>query len=310
MQNPAETHAHWSCADGREGATAGSAPVFPYWSFTKTVIALCALTLSETGKLDLDAPVTAFPATLRQLLTHTAGLPDYGPLPAYAAAVAAQEEPWPRERLVAAVMAEGPLFAPGQGWAYSNLGYMLAREEIERAAGTDFFSLFKAALGDPLGLDSIALARTRADFARTACPTAGAYHPGWVYHGCLTGTARDAARLLHALFSGALLSAPALAQMLEAVPLGGALAGRPWTECGYSLGLMNGRAGDAGRCIGHSGGGPGCVCAVYHFPDLDRPVTVASFADGHDEGVAEFAATRLARRAGAAPGAIQDGLRD
>jgi D-alanyl-D-alanine carboxypeptidase len=57
---------------------------------------------------------------------------------------------------------------------------------------------------------------------------------------------------------------------------------------------MIGEMGQAGRAIGHSGGGPGCVNAVYHFPDLPRPVTVAAFTEGTDEGAAEFLAARTA----------------
>ena len=82
--------------------------------------------------------------------------------------------------------------------------------------------------------------------------------------------------------------------MLIRHPLGGAIEGRPWTECGYALGLMSGRCADVGHAIGHSGGGPFCVNAVYHFPDLKRPVTVASFTDGWQEGLAEFAAVQAA----------------
>ena len=61
---------------------------------------------------------------------------------------------------------------------------------------------------------------------------------------------------------------------------------------------MSGKMEGAGRAIGHSGGGPGCVNAVYHFPDLPRPLTVASFTDGDDEGRAEFEALRIALRIG------------
>jgi hypothetical protein len=51
---------------------------------------------------------------------------------------------------------------------------------------------------------------------------------------------------------------------------------------------------EAGRAIGHSGAGPFCVNAVYHFPDASLPVTVATFTDGNEEGRAEFEAVRLA----------------
>jgi hypothetical protein len=109
------------------------------------------------------------------------------------------------------------------------------------------------------------------------------------------GTAQDAARVLHGLFSGKLLSAAMFEQMLSRHPLGGAMAGRPWTDCGYGLGLMTGSMGDNGRAIGHSGGGPFSVNALYQFLDRDIPVTVACFADGEDEGKAEFQPARFAQ---------------
>uniref|UniRef100_UPI003A8DDA00 serine hydrolase n=1 Tax=Pararhodobacter aggregans TaxID=404875 RepID=UPI003A8DDA00 len=64
-------------------APAPDAPLAPFWSVTKTVIALCALRLAEQRRLDLDAPLADIGVTLRQLLGHTAGLPGYFTLPAY-----------------------------------------------------------------------------------------------------------------------------------------------------------------------------------------------------------------------------------
>ncbi|WP_226579210.1 serine hydrolase domain-containing protein [Acuticoccus sediminis] len=270
--------------------------VFPYWSFTKSVIAICGLTLAEAGRIDLDARLAGEAFTLRQLLQHTAGLPDYSTLKAYRDAVANDEEPWSRDELLEAALAQGRQFAPGAGWSYSNVGYMLARECIEDAAERPFGSLFSALVGERLGLESVELATTRDEFARVCWEGARTYHPGWVYHGCLIGTAEDAARLLHGLFTGRLLGEATLERMLDPYPLGGAIEGRPWTQCGYGLGLMNGRFGAAGRAIGHSGGGPFCVNAVYHFPDRDDPMTVASFTDGRNEGIAEFAAAGYAAR--------------
>ena len=67
----------------------------------------------------------------------------------------------------------------------------------------------------------------------------------------------------------------------------------------YGLGLMTGSMGGVGRAFGHSGGGPFCVNAVYHFPERAVPVTVACFTDGENEGRAEFQAARLAETLGA-----------
>jgi hypothetical protein len=59
---------------------------------------------------------------------------------------------------------------------------------------------------------------------------------------------------------------------------------------------MSGTMDGLGRSLGHSGGGPFSVNAVYHFPDRPDPVTVACFTDGTDEGAAEFAARDIALR--------------
>jgi len=289
-----EIHSHAIRSSGLQGAEGDPSVRFPYWSFTKTVIAICALKMSEDGALDLDARWGEEPYTLRQLLAHTAGLPDYGRLAQYHRAVADREPPWPREKLLDLVLADGLLFKPGAGWSYSNVGYMLAKERIEAAAGQDFSTLLSDMICKPLGLESIELATTKEQFAGLHWPEAAGYDPGWVYHSCLIGNAPDAARLLHALFQGRLLKRRSLDAMLEDRPLGGTLPGRPWTAHGYGLGLMIGTTGISGRAIGHSGGGPFCVNAVYHFPDRDDPVTVASFTKGSDEGIAEWHAARLA----------------
>lgn len=268
---------------------APDAPPVPYWSVSKTVIALCALRLAEERRLDLDALLPDLGVTLHQLLNHTAGLPDYFTLPAYRESVARDDEPWSPDDLLRAALAQDRLFAPGQGWAYSNVGYLLARRVIEEAAGLPLGEVVQDRICVPLGLRSIRLATGREDFRDLPFPDARFYHPGWVYHGCLIGTAEDAARLMHALFTGGILGPGSLARMKAARALGGALPGRPWTECGYGLGLMCGRFGAAGRVLGHSGGGPFSVCAVYHFPDLPVPMTAAAFSGGGNEGIAEFA---------------------
>lgn len=287
---------HRISAPALDASQAVGGEIFPYWSFTKTVIAICALRLAQEGRIDLDRYLPGYDFSLRQVLRHTSGLPDYFSLPTYRRAVAEDDEPWPATHLRDAAMAQGRLFAPGKGWSYSNVGYMLARDVIEDVARQSFSSLVKQMICNPLGLNSVKLAVARRDFECVHWAAAESYHPGWVYHGCLIGTAADAAKILHALFMGELLNAPMLTEMLITHPLGGAIEGRPWTECGYALGLMSGRCGEAGRVIGHSGGGPFSVNAVYHFPDLPRPITVASFTDGRNEGVAEFAAIDAALR--------------
>ena len=84
---------------------------FYMYSVTKVLLAVIVLRLVEESRVALDNPVQQYlpalpfstPVTVRQLLTHTAGLPDYGALPAYAAAVRADPgAPWSAEEFFAA----------------------------------------------------------------------------------------------------------------------------------------------------------------------------------------------------------------
>ncbi|WP_010141619.1 serine hydrolase, partial [Oceanicola sp. S124] len=53
-------HSVWLSAGGGGGHSGDPGLVFPWWSFTKTVIAVCALRAAERGRLDLDAVQQGF----------------------------------------------------------------------------------------------------------------------------------------------------------------------------------------------------------------------------------------------------------
>lgn len=291
--NDIRAYTHWITLSGKEGSTGHTERLFPYWSFTKTAMSICALKLVEAGALDLDERLENQPYSLRQLLGHTSGLPDYGQFEEYHAAVRAKEPPWSKQKLLDIVLENGLLFEPGQGWSYSNIGYMFVRELIENTTLKPMGKLISEMICEPLGLASIELSETRQQFARLHWDAASDYDPRWVYHGCLTGTAADASRLLHGLCVGNLLKLETQELMLERRSLGGAILDRPWKQCGYALGLMSGTMKGAGTAIGHSGGGPFCVNAIYHFTDMADPITIACFTDGRNEGTAEFAAANI-----------------
>ena len=85
------------------------APPVPWWSLTKTALAAGALTLVADGRLALDAPLLPKPYTLRQLLQHTAGVPNYGDLVEYHEAV--ELFTYERLALVRPGDEDGPVFA-------------------------------------------------------------------------------------------------------------------------------------------------------------------------------------------------------
>jgi CubicO group peptidase (beta-lactamase class C family) len=269
--------------------------IVPWWSFTKTLIAAAALRLAEQGCLALNDPLADLPCTLRQLLQHRGGIGDYGRLPEYQAAVARGDSPWSEAELFAHVPLTRLLFAPDTGWAYSNVGYLLARRVIERTYGASLKDALHDLILAPLGLRSSRLAGTPEEMRCTAFAGGHGYHPGWAFHGFVIGPAIEAALALHQLLTGHLLAPASRAALLDCHPIGGPVAGRPWVTTSYGLGLAMGTMQRSGMprplpVIGHSAAGPGSVGAVYHTPHGCR--TVAAFASGANEGVAEDEALR------------------
>lgn len=125
-------------------------------SLGKHFAAALALLSAERGDgLTLDAPVTGLrelPAgwggiTLRQLLSHTAGVPSSG----YDSLDFACD--YTDSQIVSAIGAGGALdFRPGTAWNYSNAGYVLAGIAIGRKAGAFYGDLLRELIFTPLGM--------------------------------------------------------------------------------------------------------------------------------------------------------------
>jgi D-alanyl-D-alanine carboxypeptidase len=270
---------------------------FYIYSITKVFLATATLQLAEQGHLALDTPAQTYlptlplatPVTLRQLLSHTAGIPDYGPMPAYAEAVrSSPSHPWTPDEFLAHTLPRGLTFPPGQGWAYSNIGFLIIRLVLERITGLSLRDLLHQRIFAPLGLRHTFVAETLTD-ASVLTPAYSAffrpdgafedvsciYHPGWVSHGVVISTAAELVRLIHALFSAELLPAESLAMMLTPHPVPGPQPG--FHEAAYGLGVMVDRQSPYGVLSGHGGGGPGYSAAAFSFSHIagQRVTTVA-----------------------------------
>jgi CubicO group peptidase (beta-lactamase class C family) len=271
----------------------GQDVVVPWWSFTKTVIAAAALLQVQNKALSLDEPVHAGPFTLRQLLRHQAGLPDYGDLPAYHAAVERGDAPWSEETMLERVEAQRLRYEPGSAWSYSNIGYCHVRHLIERSAGEEFGSALQRLVLHPLGLEQVQLAHTKHDLDGVEIGDVTAYDPSWVYHGLLVGSLGDATLLLHRLMTENLLRKDLLVAMLDGEALGGPVIGRPWLSPGYGLGVMAGKVNGGLAVAGHTGSGPGSCIAVYRDMSSSMRSCCATFSSGSDVGSIETAAVSL-----------------
>jgi CubicO group peptidase (beta-lactamase class C family) len=211
----------WQSAHGAilGGAPARPDTIFDLASLTKPHTALALLRLVEKGCVSLTAPVGEFlpearPAlarvTIRQLATHTAGLVPWAPL--YARAPG-------KDAMLREILSIPLASVPGERYAYSDLGYILLGEIVERVAGASLADVLRTEVLDPLGMRDTGFlpdASAQARIAPTAnCPQrpgrilvgevhdANAHFYGGVAgHAGLFGSATDLAILAAALLGG------------------------------------------------------------------------------------------------------------
>jgi D-alanyl-D-alanine carboxypeptidase len=272
--------------------------VFPIYSITKALTAICVLRLAETGSLRLSDPARHWlpdvniptTITVTHLLRHTSGLRDYGPLPEYHEAVrSGPDRPWTRQQFLDAVPSKGMLFQAGERFSYSNVGYMLLIDIIERAAGRTFGAVVDEFVTGPLALRRTSVVEQVDDLLRCVpgfgsevtldahiVDVRGRYHPGWCAPRLAVSTTEDVTRVFDGLIAGDVLEEPSLTQMLTLVPLSQA----PDETIGVGMGVYSDRASRWGRNYHHGGGGPGYDLAATVYPDtpLGR-ISIAVFVN-------------------------------
>ena len=214
-------------ADIASGTPVTQDTVFRIGSITKTFTAIAVLQLCEQGLVDLDAPAGEYlrayrlipakpghrPPTVRQLLTHTAGLPQLvypvrafqpvlGETLPYGQPVPALAEFY-RGRL--ALIAE-----PGTRHTYSNHGFATLGQIVEDVTGQPLRRCFAERIFGPLGITGTDLARS--DRMKTGSRPGTPCEPGprpvrdcdlvTAGAGAIYSTARDMARYAAALLAG------------------------------------------------------------------------------------------------------------
>lgn len=281
---------------------------FYIYSITKSLIATALLHVVSKGLLELDAPVQnyltdlplATSITLRQLLSHTSGLPDYGGVSAYSQAVkASPNSPWSTEAFLNLAYTQGLQFAPGKGWAYSNIGYLLLKCLLEKTTGLSIQKLLKKIIFSPLSLKKT-FVPTSVDDVNELTPgyttffsanelqdMTRSYHPAWVAHSVAMSTAPELAKIIDALFRGQILNLSLIEQMSHPIY---SLGKYPlFEDLGYGLGLFVDTESPYGKVRGHTGEGPGYSVAAFHFSSLaGAKTTIAALVnrDKHDYGLA------------------------
>lgn len=145
-------------ADPRARTTIDTSDVFRIGSLTKQFTATAIMQLAEEGLVGLQADIRSyidFPKkehtiTVEHLLTHTSGIPNYTDLPTFTPKL------YGRDVLVKDVVAtfrDLPLeFEPGTQWRYSNSGYILLGQIIEKVSGLSYEGYMRENIFGPAGL--------------------------------------------------------------------------------------------------------------------------------------------------------------
>jgi CubicO group peptidase (beta-lactamase class C family) len=146
------------------------------YSMSKTVTAVAVLQLVQSGKLGLDDRLDAtMPSspygpeiTIRELLSHTSGVPN--PIPLRWVHPAADHAAFDDKAALDAVLLDNPRLssAPGSRYAYSNIGYWLLGRVVEAASDRAFPSYVTDAVLGPLGLTPSEMGYSIADPGRHA----------------------------------------------------------------------------------------------------------------------------------------------
>ena len=247
--------------------------IFDLASLTKPIATATALmVLVDRGKLDLDERASRYlpefashgkaGVTLRQLLTHVSGLPAETPIGDYERG---------RAEAMRRIMALQLKATPGEGFTYSDIGYLVIEEVIRRVTGTGLADLADAEIFRPLGMGETRFlppASVRLQIApteqRNGMWIRGDVHDprafrlgGVAGHAGLFSTAADLARFARmvlgdgTLDGARILSARAIANMVAPHDVAGGIRALGWdVQTPYST---NRGSSLSRRAVGHGG---------------------------------------------------------
>ncbi|EAQ30558.1 beta-lactamase family protein [Erythrobacter sp. NAP1] len=207
---------------------------FRIGSVTKQFTSVAIMKLAEQGLIDLDAPISTYlegtpeswsAITVRNLMRHTAGLPNVTSLDGFGDLSRLETS---QDDLIA-FFRDLPLeFEPGSKWSYSNSGYVLLSRIVEQVSEQDIATYFDEQFFTPLGMENSGFDVSAEILPKRAAGYSpggeGRVNAGYVFMGIPTGagamysTVSDLHRWNKALYSGEILSPESVAEFVEPAP--------------------------------------------------------------------------------------------
>ena len=266
-------------------------------SIGKTFVAATALALAKEGHLHLDDPLSCWlghynwysrlpnseAITLRHLLTHSSGLPDHicttTFLESFPQRGLDSDNSFSPKSLITCILDQAPLFEVGQGWAYTDTGYILLGLVIERVTGNGCYEEINRRFLKPLHLEmtspsdrptlpGLVAGYTSKDnifnLPEKSIDESGTmvWNPiiEWTGGG-LISTSRDLAVWAKLLYEGHAMQADYLTDLFYSVPTGDEESG-----VRYGAGVSIQQKGDLGLVWGHGGVIPGYISSMRYYP--------------------------------------------
>lgn len=253
-------------------------------SITKTFTAVSIMQLVEKGKIDLDRSITEYINELpsaandilvRQLLSHTSGLPNLEETSIridYTYSYAPDE-------IISILSEDFPelLFEPGSRFHYSNFGYFLLGFIIEEVSGLSYADYLEWNIFDPLDMESIGPCdEGKGSVAQGYKASGGELVPADPSNlslayaaGDLCSNAGDLLFWYESLSSGKVIGKDVFEDMTSPVMLPDGT--RIETGLGFIVGDFLGE-----EAIGHIGRTSGYESFLVHFPQGDLTIAVLS----------------------------------
>jgi len=263
-------------------------------STAKAFSGAVALRLVDRGALGLDDTIgrrlPALPrawraVTLRQLLTHTSGLPDYSRSPEFLRILLADpHHRFDSRRLLDFVAGQRLLFRPGSRYQYSNSDNIAVALMAEAATGQRYEELLRRLVYRPLGLHDTSLPQgfeMPEPYMRgydvpvqpPATPEDVSELVGasgvWASGGIIS-TPRDMTRFVRGYAGGALISRATLREQRRWVAGASEPAGPGTNKAGAAIFRYTTRCGVV---LGHTGNTPGYTQLIAATPDGERSLT-------------------------------------
>ena len=271
--------------------------IFELASCSKQFTAMAIMVLKEKGKLNLDEEIIKYipefsnykGITIRHLLNHTGGLPDYMEI---MDSLYDKSKIATNKDIIAILSKHNPkiLFEPNTKYEYSNTGFALLASIIEKASGLTFADYLNKSIFKPLKMKNTFV------YTRRLSPKKiNNYAFGYVYFdslkkyllpddltetkmviwldgivgdGCVNSTVNDFLKWDRALYGNKLLSEAGMKEVFEVATL------NDKSKTKYGFGWFVEESVDFGKIVSHSGGWPGYKTYIDRNITNDKTIII------------------------------------